>query len=339
MLSPTIALMNSLDFLVPDALIPRAHFGTDSAPELLRGLNLPHLNFLAAHAAESIPVIELEASLAVWQAWLLRDQTEPNLAAIRAEAMGLPATSASRWLIEPVFLQVGLDSVTLFDPAQLDLNHDDAAALAEAARPVLKESGWQLDIASPLHWMIERSDDFDLHGVAIEHAIGQGISEWLPHSSSDANQLVWKRVVNEIQMTWFTHPVNLAREAVGQPPVNGLWLSGNGHQTRVEWPYAKISTSQLLLKQTKLNSTSSIALETFDHLSAPTRAQDWSSWRNALQALDLRLGDVLQQMRDGQCDRLRLVLCGEDELRDVLIRRSDFWKFWRRGQALDLLIG
>lgn len=337
--------MHALDFLVPDALLPSA----ESARELLRGLPLPHLDLIAAHAFEPDGEAKLARGglLTPWQEWLLTrnaNEKEPNLAEAWAFALGAIPTSTrkSRWMIEPVHLQVGLDSVTLFDPALLALTPQESAALAEAARPVLESDGWELDAASPQRWLVSRGDGFDLEGAAIERVIGEGIEQWLPHSAHEAHARAWRRTSNEIQMTWFTDPVNAAREAAGKAPVNGVWLSGNGRRTTPRFPYSKVTSTLPLLASGgklvgKLDGNSGEEIETFDQLIGPARNHDGHAWRTAMQALDARLGAVVDALRKGRFEQLRMVLCGDDELREFQVRRRDLWKFWRRGNAADLL--
>ena len=55
--------------------------------------------------------------------------------------------------------------------------------------------------------------------------IGKNILEYFPQGNA---QKLWMKIQNEIQMRWFDHPVNQAREAAGKLPINGLWLYGGG---------------------------------------------------------------------------------------------------------------
>ena len=54
---------------------------------------------------------------------------------------------------------------------------------------------------------------------------GREAGAWLP-SGADGGWL--RRLMTEAQMLLHDHPVNAAREARGEAPVNGLWLWGSG---------------------------------------------------------------------------------------------------------------
>jgi hypothetical protein len=54
---------------------------------------------------------------------------------------------------------------------------------------------------------------------------GREAGAWLP-SGADGGWL--RRLMTEVQMLLQDHPLNAAREARGDPPVNGLWLWGSG---------------------------------------------------------------------------------------------------------------
>jgi hypothetical protein len=58
-----------------------------------------------------------------------------------------------------------------------------------------------------------------------EEVLGRHIVDHLP-SGADAARL--RRLMSEIEMWLFDHPVNRARAAAAQPAVNGLWLWGGG---------------------------------------------------------------------------------------------------------------
>ncbi|MFQ6707899.1 putative sulfate exporter family transporter, partial [Bordetella pertussis] len=52
---------------------------------------------------------------------------------------------------------------------------------------------------------------------------GQRLRAWW---TQDVAMRPWRRLLNEIQMVWYEHPVNEARAARGAAPINALWLYG-----------------------------------------------------------------------------------------------------------------
>src|SRR5205814_619298 len=51
--------------------------------------------------------------------------------------------------------------------------------------------------------------------------------------SSAAGASFSHRILNEAQMVLHAHPVNEAREARGEPPINSVWLWGAGRAAKV----------------------------------------------------------------------------------------------------------
>ena len=183
------------------------------------------------------------------------------------------------------------------------------------------------------------------------------IASWMPTDQGSGAARQWLRVANEIQMTWHGHPVNEAREERGQLAVNALWLSGTGAHglgrsiNRLR-EYERIhSRLPLLVGYAECNADTADAadaakaenaaavgpvLKTWEGFIDPARRQDWSAWRNAAQALDAGMASVVAGLRSGRVASLDMILCAEQTLRIVRVRRSDFWKFWRRGSAVEL---
>src|SRR5258706_98729 len=60
-------------------------------------------------------------------------------------------------------------------------------------------------------------------------ALGKPLLAFMP-SGTDAAR--WQRWQNETQMLLFEHPVNVAREAAGRAPVNGVWVWGGGEPVK-----------------------------------------------------------------------------------------------------------
>ncbi len=327
--------MSTLEFLVPDALV-----APEFAPDLLRDLRLPHLTFLAAHALEeSLPgslATSLPACIAPWQAWLMRETEDPNLAHLWAYLRGDHSAIGEYWLAEPVHLMIGHDHLVLQDPARLDLTRDDAELLVEAIRLPLQEAGWSIEFASTNRWFLTHCVPLSLRGTASDMAVGRNVAPFMPQGEAGP-ELAWRRLSTEVQMIWHTHPVNARREAQGLPAVNALWFSGNGKATDGLCTYRSVISRLECCEGLPCEASATRSLETFEGLIVPAREQDWSSWRNALQALDLRLGEITATLRNGEYERLALILTSADELHCLTIRKSDFWKFWRRGAVADLL--
>ncbi len=334
--------MHDLALLAPSSLID-----PQLAGDLLRDQSLPHLSRVLARAstADDIALSE-HAPLTSWQAWVFdrRAATDAssniNLAELWAMACGIaPASKARRWLAEPAHFVIARDHLRLADPRGLCVTIAEARALAEAIAPVLSEAGWQLETIEPAtltHWLLRRDDALELSGAAIERAIGDNVAAWLPRARAASDQgdaddaaLDWRRCSNEIQMLWFGHPVNEAREARGLPAINTLWLSGNGAPASPLPHYRAIDSSLPLLASLPIEPDATSALESFDGFIDAARADDWSGWRVQLAALDGRIGALVDDQRNNTIGELTLVFCGRERVRAVSIVPRDLGKFWR----------
>jgi len=130
------------------------------------------------------------------------------------------------WRLDPVHLHLGRDHLVLTDPAGLAVDAGSWQALADAAEPLFAEEGLALDAQEAPPWrLIERAPDraLQLRTRSMAGAMGRSIDAHLP-LGPDARR--WRRLLNEIQMTWHAHPVNQRLEAQGMPTVNGLWIEG-----------------------------------------------------------------------------------------------------------------
>lgn len=162
--------------------------------------------------------------------WLRAQFELPAEAGLGAFAATIQAKSASgpQWIIRLASFHVGLDHLVLLPAASLELSPTEADALLGAAQEWLKEEPIRLQAITPELWqMTELQPEitrFDqMTGASSRQATGRNIDAWLPKGPSSRT---WRRLANELQMLWHSHPVNLARQERGLPVINGLWFEG-----------------------------------------------------------------------------------------------------------------
>lgn len=130
------------------------------------------------------------------------------------------------WLrADPVHLVLQRDYFTLAAPAPLHLQPHESELLLETLNGHFKSEGMRF-FTSPSGRGYLRLDN--VPGVAtclLAQAVGHDTRSCAPQGAGAGK---WNRMLNEMQMLLFDHPVNQAREASGQPVVNSLWLSGGG---------------------------------------------------------------------------------------------------------------
>ncbi len=189
--------------------------------------------------------------------------------------------------VHPVHLQVGMDQVSL-QPAEL-FGIDEAASrrLFDALAPLCAEDGVALHFEHPTRWRASGPRLAALRCASLDRVAGRSVAAWMPQG----HEARWlQRLMSEAQMLFYTHPVNDAREAARQLPVNGVWFSGAGavDDGTPPGPPPQID----------------------DSLRTSALRGDAAAWRAAWQALDATLmARLLERAR--RHEPVALTLCGE----------------------------
>jgi hypothetical protein len=131
--------------------------------------------------------------------------------------------------IEPIHIHAARDHLVLTSTEILDIQASEADALFESVKDIFAEMSSITHRSKPHKWFIESPALQTLSTVSTAQAEGRNIDHWMPSDTSQegvARQ--WRKWQNEIQMIWFNHPVNEARQAEGMLSINSVWISGIG---------------------------------------------------------------------------------------------------------------
>jgi hypothetical protein len=251
----------------------------------------------------------------------------------------------AHWRIDPVHLHIGRDHLVLTDPATLDLSIDDAQSLAQAIAPLLADEGLALRTPTAGRWTLHQVDaqrPLRLRTHSLAGAIGRSIEARMP-DGEDARR--WRRIVNEIQMTWFAHPLTEEREVRGLRAANSLWIEGPCPDSRMLDDAglqrlagaARVASRDLTQSADPghpappfvLRDTDTV-LRIDDRLLQAQLSGDPLAWRAAWQSLDSTL---LASIVRGEAEArtgARLVLTGDSGWRSLDIAARPDWRFWRR---------
>lgn len=304
---------------------------TDEFLDLLGEARLPRLDLLLARGRrEAIPQTDLETLLCE-QFGIARQHDFP-IAAISLSTAGGQAGS-DYWLrADPVHVRIERDRVILNEIAEP--SPDEARLLCEALSAHFGEA-FSPQPMRPGAWVVRIAEELEISTTPPSLAAGQHIDPLLP-TGKDAMQ--WRRLLNEAQMLLFSHPVNQAREARGEPVINSVWLWGGGRL-----PEAGQSARTVLCNHADWR-----ALAGFAGAGTGTLPERWRPElaEDALVVMDaphrhLRRGDFdgwLAAMRDFEQNWLAPLLASgkpfelEDPLQGMrLVWRSAYrWKFWLR---------
>jgi hypothetical protein len=269
-------------------------------------------------------------------------------AALRRLALHMPDDD-SEWLcLDPVRLRLTERSLVVDNPHHLNLAAEEANALAVSLAPTFAALG-QLEVLEPGTWNLKLAagaPEFE----ALPEAAGRAAAP-LPPSPAYAS---WRHAINEAQILLHTHPVNQAREAAGKPVVNSLWPWGGGRLPRAGttrhdaiWsddPIARgiarllrIESSDLPARLAETGTGHPLAIH--DALELPARGGDALAWRDAMERFETDwLAPALGNLRSGRLDTMRLLAPGTPGSAELLVRRRDMWKFWRKPRTLTALV-
>lgn len=149
----------------------------------------------------------------------------PAGALLRDAARGDAGDNA--WLCaDPAYVQPDMTGARMLACGSLDLTPEEAEALARPLRPLFGDLGFLLEPTTPSRWHVRlpreaRPPAFN----APDRVLGDDLLGHLPQEASHAS---WRHLFNETQVLLHQNPVNAARRARGQMPVNCLWLWGGG---------------------------------------------------------------------------------------------------------------
>ncbi|MEM5293317.1 regulator [Burkholderia sp. JPY481] len=290
---------------------------------------------------------------------------EAPLAPYMLRADGGEPGSATWACVQPVHVHIAHDHLVLIDPASLDLSDEEAATLLALARPLIEELGVRVEAPKPTRWYLSSDAFGTLAGASPLRASGRNIEIWLPHEAhSGERSRAWMKLQNEVQMAWFEHPVNEAREARGLPAVNSIWFHAQGAARPVRSPFARVLSDAAATRGLALSagiapgappasyrelpaalrgatdgSGSGATLVELDPFSAPYIEQDWARWNQAFAALESDWFEpALAALQAGELAELGLTLCGDTGSVTLSVTRGDLRKFWRRRVLASLFI-
>ncbi len=295
---------------MPEVFAPlalwRQDFGFEADSPALMAL-------LARYQRQSVPVSGLERSILHWLGMDVRQQLPWAVLRHQFESGG--AYEPPLLCADPVFMRTGIDSVVL-DVQPPQLSRDEVERLLLALNTHLAQDGLVLKAFNPQCWYLHRLGDFFTHGLPsttpLSEAGAGNVFPYLPQSGDK----YWAQLFNEIQMLLHTQPVNQRREDAGLPPVNGVWLWGEGEVAAtplqpVAAVYGGGICGQVVAKRVVAHWSSRAVLSTMpdsgdvlvilDQLRIPALNDEPQDWQAALSGLEGFLSELLTEQRAGRC--------------------------------------
>jgi hypothetical protein len=330
--------MSQITLVVP-FLLPLPEF----APDLVRALQAPQLAALLSRSSSRARLPAQSAGALPHESWLARElglspDGQPAFAAAAMRGFGHEPPDGTWFIVNPAHVQIARSHSMLGDLRHLGLNEDEGRALYEAARPLCEEIGHPLLYGDPGTWFLRADAWTEIDPATPDTVAGMDLTDFVPRGKA---ALPCRKLQNEVQMAWHTHPVNAAREARRQPPVNSFWLwGGSGAGRRKGARLASIAAPGWI------SGLSDHTWEGFDQLDTlfgqdmtllvgslaePALSADWGSWLMQTQELEAQLFAPLHAaLMQGRVKTLRIVASSREGLAEFTTTAMAQRKFWRR---------
>ncbi|AXA90991.1 hypothetical protein [Massilia sp. YMA4] len=333
--------MPAATLLVPFALPP-----APMAPDLIRALQAPALAALLSRpAAQAYHPFEADSRVLPHEAWVAHalglagaptaaDAGAPVAPAVMA-GHGMAPQAGHWFLVHPVAIHVG-SHLQMSDPRQLQLAEEESRTLFEAVLPLFTDDGHELVYADAHNWFLRADAWAGLDTASPDAAYGDNLHAWMPRGDMAR---AFRRLQNEVQMLWFDHPLNAARQARGQPPVNSFWLWGGADATRrpAANSLATAAAPDWLarLAAPGRRAATPAQLRAGDVLVAGPAlasglAEDWGLWLEAMARLEQDwFAPLLAAQRAGSVGEVELVLTHRDGWLQTRTSKMAQYRFWR----------
>ena len=306
------------------------------------GVRLPALELVLARArpsgAEALPL----------ERWLLEAfelADEPLAAGALTLLAGGEDAGRERWArADPVHFHLLRDRIVLVPSAAFGISREEAAALCDALNRHFA-GRLELRAVEPDRWCVRFAEAVELPEESALDAAGRSME---PGRAVDA-------LANEAQMLLHDHPVNEAREARGELPINSLWFWGAGsapREARAHWQSVAAAEPLALglaraagIRGRPLPASAEAWLDrpeedgrhlvVLDALRAPLALSDAAGFARRLEDLEARwFAPLLAALRAGRIGMLTVHAPDAGESRSFEAIRGDLRRIWRRPRPL-----
>lgn len=302
------------------------------------------LKYLASKA-DKFPLKKLPAFAQT--SYLFHQKFLQPLAATQASVALSNFKDSDFWLrLDLVQKQADRDTLLMFPPEDLAITSEENSALAQAFNEHFAEEGLKLELGRGGSWFLSLPQAIDLSCTPLQEACYCKLNDLFPSGEASA---LWRKLINETQMLFFNHPVNLARREAGMPEINSIWVWGEGclHKDRL------VLRDKFSLVSQSLYAEGLAGLTQAGFASKLENFSDWLEFNQDLQGglVELQLDETLTwdeawqeleqkwiaPIKDGlKAKKLSSVFLDLGLPKGFLIEPSHLRRFWRFSDALDL---
>ena len=240
---------------------------------------------------------------------------------------------------DPAHLAADRDQLVMLPQSLLQVQPQEASALAETFNRTYAADGYGLEVPHPERWYLRLPAAIACVTHAPASLAGQPVIDYMP--AGDGATLL-KQLMNEVQMLFHGHAVNQARETAGIPVINSFWPWGGGRLPvmAARGPACVITDLPLVLGLARFAASRCepwpAALD--ERLDVPTLllAVDIRDAADKLSDLEQRLAaPLLARLHDGGIESLQVYPGGS---RIFQISRAGSRRFWRRRRPLSEIL-
>jgi hypothetical protein len=325
--------MNRLHLLIPDLFPPQ-----EIAADVCAGLRLPALEKMLGRGksgASGSPCLE---------DWLCSAFGGQAIAPVRAASDGLESGEGYWLCADPVSLQLQHSQMTVLpEPV---ISPDESAALCATLNEHFAGTGMSFLAPHPQRWYVRLEAEPQITTSPLQQVAW---SDAKYHQPQGADALRWQRIVTEVQMLLYAHPLNQAREARGEQFVGSLWLWGGGRATPLTKAFdaaggdsglagafaqvAGVPQIESLLEM--LDGKFERGLWICDAPREALQRGDLYTWRESVENIEaIYAQSVLKALQGGRVQVVRLEVLREKGSQCFEFTRGDAWKFWRAIRSL-----
>jgi hypothetical protein len=307
-----------------------------------QGITLPPLDTQALPALTALLRGKTNPVQAKHSIWAYLDSNDVISMAPITLAHDMPEAPAGFWLrADPVLLRPSLDNLILLPSDGLAITQAEADALVHSLNQLFGENGLTFYAPLPERWYVHCQTFPEVSFTDLEQVLGRQIDGFLP---TGPQALLWHRYLNEVQMLFYTHPVNEARAQAQRQLIPSVWFWGGGFYPLLPQPLKRLQIysdqpdigwqAQALGYPTQqfsaIEQSHDESVWIISALSVALATGGIAKWQTALQDIEhTYLQVALNALKAQQIRCIELIFPEASNAYQVITHKRDTWKFWR----------
>lgn len=253
-------------------------------------------------------------------------------------------------IAEPTHLRADRDRLLISESELLQLTEDEAKDIISAINSHFANELKIFYVAEHI-WLIGVKFNLDENNFyPILDIIDENIDDYLPKG---ANQILFSKILNEIQMLLFNLPLNQERKHGGLLTINSIWMWDknlcNTHKDIIDLLAKNLVSNNVQLIKLKNNKYRSFTGTVTDYLFEdvtifvdslyfPCCYRDSNSWMNTIENLDQQIAHVIKSEMDlGKINTLRIIVPTQYKTIEIILTKLSRFKFWKNNTFLKII--